>query len=85
MMLPKLYAISMMYTLNARRTIRATHSSHTGTSNEISGGRSRAARRQAGDVELGAIQVFTQTETTQQIDVSREFYFWDAVRDWTVC
>ncbi|KAJ7872796.1 hypothetical protein B0H14DRAFT_159213 [Mycena olivaceomarginata] len=73
MMLPKLYAISMMYTLNARRTIRATHGSHTGTSNEISGGRSRATRRQAGDVELGAIQVFTQTETTQQIDVRDMF------------
>ncbi|KAK7052149.1 hypothetical protein R3P38DRAFT_2762570 [Favolaschia claudopus] len=61
-MLPKLYAISMMYTLNARRTIRATHSSVTATSNEISGGRSRGTRR-PGDMELGAIQVVTQTET----------------------
>ncbi|KAF7369535.1 hypothetical protein MVEN_00283400 [Mycena venus] len=79
LMLPKLYAISMMYTLNARRTIRATHSSHNGTSNEISGGRSRVTRRQ-GDVELGAIQVYTQTETTQQIDVSILFWLL-AVRD----
>jgi hypothetical protein len=49
MALPKLYAVSMMWTLNARRTIRASHSSRNGmtntTSNEISGGRSRAQRR----------------------------------------
>ncbi|KAJ7468101.1 hypothetical protein FB451DRAFT_388886 [Mycena latifolia] len=77
MMLPKLYAISMMWTLNARRTIRATHSSRNGmtntTSNELSGGRSRAARRANGDMELGAIQVLTQTETTQHIDVRDMF------------
>ncbi|KAJ7099998.1 hypothetical protein B0H15DRAFT_770813 [Mycena belliarum] len=90
MMLPKLWAISMMWTLNARRTIRALHTSRTGmtggTSNEVSGGRSRVQRRIVrvhvlpfeimfihvfgqGDVELGAIQVLTQTETTQHIDV----------------
>ncbi|KAF7342361.1 hypothetical protein MVEN_01824700 [Mycena venus] len=63
LMLPKLYAISMMYTLNARRTIRASHGGVTTTSNEISGARSRGTRRQAGDIELGAIQVVTQTET----------------------
>ncbi|KAJ7032022.1 hypothetical protein C8F04DRAFT_1360134 [Mycena alexandri] len=65
MALPKLYAISMMWTLNARRTISATHSSRNGmtnTSNEISGARSRS-RRVNGDVELGPIQVLTQTET----------------------
>ncbi|KAJ7617917.1 hypothetical protein FB45DRAFT_216177 [Roridomyces roridus] len=77
MALPKLYAISMMYTLNARRTISAQHSSHKGmttTSNEISGGRSRATRRRGGnDMELGQIQVITQTETTQQIDVRDMF------------
>ncbi|KAJ7108736.1 hypothetical protein C8R44DRAFT_884772 [Mycena epipterygia] len=76
MALPKLYAVSMMWTLNARRTIRATHSSRNGmtntTSNEISGGRSRAQRRN-GDMELGAIQVLTQTETTQHIDVRDMF------------
>ncbi|KAJ6549685.1 hypothetical protein B0H19DRAFT_1264605 [Mycena capillaripes] len=70
MMLPKLYAISMMWTLNARRTIRATHSSRTGTSNEISGARSRGTRR-PGDMELGQIQVVTQTE--QHIDVRDMF------------
>ncbi|KAJ7131843.1 hypothetical protein C8R43DRAFT_1133515 [Mycena crocata] len=75
--LPKLYAVSMMWTLNARRTIRASHSSHGGlttSSNEISGGRSRPQRtRRAGDMELGAIQVLTQTETTQHIDVRDMF------------
>ncbi|KAJ7185823.1 hypothetical protein C8R46DRAFT_1288965 [Mycena filopes] len=67
MALPKLYAVSMMWTLNARRTIRATHSSRDGlthSSNEISGGRSRGATRRAnGDMELGGIQVRTETET----------------------
>jgi hypothetical protein len=46
--LPKLYAVSMMWTLNARRTIRASHGSRNGmtttNSNELSGGRSRARR-----------------------------------------
>ncbi|KAJ7666371.1 hypothetical protein B0H17DRAFT_1210691 [Mycena rosella] len=74
MALPKLYAVSMMWTLNARRTIRASHSSRgmTTSSNEISGGRSRAQRR-PGDMELGVIQVLTQTETTQHIDVRDMF------------
>ncbi|KAJ7025800.1 hypothetical protein C8F04DRAFT_126642 [Mycena alexandri] len=67
MMLPKLYAVSMMWTLNARRTIRVTHSSHPGTSNEISGARSRARRTNINDVELGQIQVVTQTETTVDV------------------
>ncbi|KAJ7339714.1 hypothetical protein DFH08DRAFT_875425, partial [Mycena albidolilacea] len=65
MPLPKLYAVSMMWTLNARRAITAYHSSEhgmTSTSNEISGGRSRTQRRN-NDVELCAIQVVTQTET----------------------
>ncbi|KAF8126681.1 hypothetical protein K438DRAFT_1995542 [Mycena galopus ATCC 62051] len=77
MPLPKLYAISMLWTLNARRTISANHSSEHGmthTSNEFSGGRSRAQRRN-NDVELGAIQVVTQTET--HIDVRD---MWDQTR-----
>ncbi|KAJ7185819.1 hypothetical protein C8R46DRAFT_387030 [Mycena filopes] len=64
MALPKLYAISMMWTLNARRTIRATHSSRNGmtnTSNEVSGGRARATTRRNGDMELSGIQVTTET------------------------
>ncbi|KAJ7887056.1 hypothetical protein B0H14DRAFT_3430902 [Mycena olivaceomarginata] len=73
MPLPKLYAVSMMWTLNARRAITAYPSSEhemTGTSNEISGARSRAQRHN-NDVELGAIQVVTQTET--HIDVRDMF------------
>jgi hypothetical protein len=69
--LPKIYAVSMMWTLNARRSIRTTHGTHNGlntTSNEISGMRSRGPRHQ-GDIELGAIHVVTQTET--HVDVSR--------------
>ncbi|KAJ7702761.1 hypothetical protein B0H17DRAFT_1042948 [Mycena rosella] len=75
MALPKLYAISMMWTLNGRRTIRASHSSHHGmatSSNEISGGRSRAQRR-ADDMELGGIRVLTQIETVQHVDVRDMF------------
>ncbi|KAJ7185246.1 hypothetical protein C8R46DRAFT_981778 [Mycena filopes] len=71
MPLPKLYGISMMWTLNARRAIRAASSHHgmTGTSNEISGGRSRQHPGTAhGDVELGRIHVLTQT--SQHIDVN---------------
>jgi hypothetical protein len=65
-MIPKLYAISMMYTLNARHTIRASHLGVAANSNEIAGGRSRGTRRQ--DIELGQIQVVTQTGT--HVDVS---------------
>ncbi|KAJ7725549.1 hypothetical protein B0H16DRAFT_1781853 [Mycena metata] len=71
MMLPKLYAVSMMWTLNARRTIRVAHSSHNGKSNEISGARSRTRRTNVNDMELGQIQVVTQTETT--VDVRNIF------------
>ncbi|KAJ7512944.1 hypothetical protein B0H11DRAFT_2302969 [Mycena galericulata] len=73
MALPKLYAISMLWTLNARRVIRAAHSSHNGmsnASNELSGARARA-RRPNGDMELGAIQVITQIDT--RIDVRDMF------------
>jgi hypothetical protein len=69
--IPKLYAISMMYTLNARRSIRVSHLGVSATSNEIPGGRSRGTRRQ--DIELGQIQVVTQTET--HVNVSVELYF----------
>ncbi|KAJ7449127.1 hypothetical protein B0H11DRAFT_2241515 [Mycena galericulata] len=75
MALPKLYAVSMMWTLNARKSIRAAHSSRTGvtntTSNELSGGRSRGQRRANGDMELGHIQVIT--ETSKHIDVRDMF------------
>ncbi|KAJ7032420.1 hypothetical protein C8F04DRAFT_1261959 [Mycena alexandri] len=81
MPLPKLYAISMMWTLNARRTLRVSSSHHGMTgSNEISGGRSRQRQQNAeGDVELGRIQVVTQT--TQQIDVRDMFAPTNGVQD----
>ncbi|KAJ7292068.1 hypothetical protein C8J57DRAFT_1492546 [Mycena rebaudengoi] len=66
MALPKLYAISMMWTLNGRRTMRLAHCTPRGlntSSNEIAVGRSRGPHRDVGGVELGPIQVLTQTET----------------------
>nr|GAT45987.1 predicted protein [Mycena chlorophos] len=82
MALPKLYAVSMMWTLNARRTIRASHSSRQGisSSNEVSAGRgnSRRGGTHRNDVELGnfssqlsGIQVHTVQETS--IDVRDMF------------
>ncbi|KAJ7099685.1 hypothetical protein C8R44DRAFT_988557 [Mycena epipterygia] len=45
MALPKLYAVSMMWTLNARRTIRAAHSNGgLSSSNELSAHRARRTR-----------------------------------------
>ncbi|CAK5263350.1 unnamed protein product [Mycena citricolor] len=73
MMLPKLYALSTMWTLNARRTIQASRSTRgVSSSNEISGGRTRRTRRE--DVELGnfgGIQVHTVQETVQHIDLQQ--------------
>ncbi|KAF7345142.1 hypothetical protein MSAN_01890300 [Mycena sanguinolenta] len=68
--LPKLYAISMMYTLNARRAIRnkvsgSRNGSRTGSSsNDPSLGGRVQPRRVNGDVELGRMEVATQKETT---------------------
>ncbi|KAJ7238944.1 hypothetical protein C8J57DRAFT_1565716 [Mycena rebaudengoi] len=69
--LPKVYAISMMYTLNARRTIRSRVSgSRNGSSSD---GRSLGWRVQPrhtnDDVELGRIEVVTQRETTRHVNV----------------
>ncbi|KAJ6610471.1 hypothetical protein B0H10DRAFT_2166054 [Mycena sp. CBHHK59/15] len=79
MALPKLYAVSMMWTLNARRTIRASHSNRgaTSSSNEHSGQRGNTRRTRAhNDMELGTfggIQVHTVQETVQHIDVRNMF------------
>ncbi|KAF7354085.1 hypothetical protein MVEN_01095900 [Mycena venus] len=68
MALPKLYAVSMMWTLNARHTIRAMNSGSDGNGmmtvsvEPLSDARSRAQRRTNVDIELGAIQMLTQTE-----------------------
>ncbi|KAJ7666314.1 hypothetical protein B0H17DRAFT_1090122 [Mycena rosella] len=77
MALPKLYAVSMMWTLNARRTIRAMHSSRNGvsSSNELSGNRMRRTRARD-EVELsnfGGIQVRTTQETVPHINVQGMF------------
>ncbi|KAJ7346411.1 hypothetical protein DFH08DRAFT_810241 [Mycena albidolilacea] len=74
--LPKVYAISMMYTLNARRAIR-THASGSRASGSRNGtgsdrpslGRRVQPRHTNGDVELGRIEVVSQRETTRHVDV----------------
>ncbi|KAJ7663421.1 hypothetical protein DFH06DRAFT_1395750 [Mycena polygramma] len=64
MPLPKLYSISMMWTLNARQTFSANHSdSMTYTTIEFSAGQSPVQRRSNGDLELGAIEALTQRGT----------------------
>ncbi|TRM65700.1 hypothetical protein BD626DRAFT_398559 [Schizophyllum amplum] len=76
MILPKLYAISMMWTLNSRRSIRVAHSSgpFSGSGSEqLSGQRGtrgvvRTGRHQ--DHELTNIQVHTHVETVRAIDVN---------------
>ncbi|KAJ7324044.1 hypothetical protein DFH08DRAFT_969042 [Mycena albidolilacea] len=67
MPLPKLYAISMMFTLNARHRIRL--SGRSGQYGSSSGGRSGPVKspRAPNDVELGPIQVFTPTQTEKRI------------------
>ncbi|KAJ7583917.1 hypothetical protein C8J56DRAFT_830036 [Mycena floridula] len=84
MILPKLYAVSMMWTLNQRRSIRAVHSSRAGatSSHEATAPRSRFTRGNGrqGDMELeaiGGIQVRTHMETVQHIDV-RDMFDGDA-------
>ncbi|KAF9011950.1 hypothetical protein BDQ17DRAFT_1345170 [Cyathus striatus] len=68
MALPKLYAFSMMWTLNARRTLRGGGSRYTSDP---------SSRGRRDNVELGTytnnIQVHTHIETVQQIDVSSRY------------
>ncbi|KAF7343980.1 hypothetical protein MVEN_01687200 [Mycena venus] len=78
--LPKLYAISMMYTLNARRTIRTRVSgsrpsgSRNGSGSDGPSFNARVQPRHTnGDVELGRIEVVTQKETTRHVDVTDMF------------
>ncbi|TFK31571.1 hypothetical protein BDQ12DRAFT_729439 [Crucibulum laeve] len=74
--LPKLYAFSMMWTLNSRHSLRAGQSRNRYTSEQSSG-------RRRDNVELGhissynnsnVIQVHTHTETNQHIDVRGMFH-----------
>ncbi|KAJ6566543.1 hypothetical protein B0H19DRAFT_1138131, partial [Mycena capillaripes] len=77
--LPKVYAISMMYTLNARRAIRSrasgsrVSSSRNGSGSDGSLGRRVQPRHTNGDVELGRIEVVTEMETTRHVDVTDMF------------
>ncbi|KAF7317266.1 hypothetical protein HMN09_00461800 [Mycena chlorophos] len=72
--LPKLYAISMMWTLNARRSIHAASNGMTATSTDlrVSGMRYTRGAVQT-DLELGRIQVLTQTERSTHVDVRDMF------------
>ncbi|KAJ7747146.1 hypothetical protein DFH07DRAFT_983216 [Mycena maculata] len=86
--LPKVYAISMMYTLNVRRTIRAraAGSRVSGSRNGSGGdGPSLGGRVQSrhtnGDIELGRIEVVTQRETTRHVDVTGMFHSTQSIED----
>ncbi|KAJ6555454.1 hypothetical protein DFH09DRAFT_1165406 [Mycena vulgaris] len=72
-LLPKLYAISAMWTLNSRENIRLVHSN----GNTTSSAEGTSGRRRTNNVELGMlsssghrgpIQVRTQVQTTQHTD-----------------
>ncbi|KAJ3759709.1 hypothetical protein EV360DRAFT_69277 [Lentinula raphanica] len=74
MMLPKLYAVSMMWTLNARRTIGAAYGTSRGYTNGSSVDRTTRRGGRTGrhdpDVELGdfgGIQIHTQLD--RHVDV----------------
>ncbi|KAJ7225137.1 hypothetical protein B0H12DRAFT_1240711 [Mycena haematopus] len=75
LVLPKVYAISMMYTLNARRAIRTRMSGSRNESNSdgLSLGGRVHPRHTNGDVELGRIEVATHRETTRHVDVTDMF------------
>ncbi|KAG7447150.1 uncharacterized protein BT62DRAFT_63584 [Guyanagaster necrorhizus] len=75
--MPKLYAVSMMWTLNARRRIRVAHGSSSltgGTSNEPSRmdfSRSMTRRRVnvGEDIAMSGIQIVTHTESRFDEDI----------------
>lgn len=76
--LPKLYAISMMWTLNARRRIRVANGSSSltgGTSNEptrMDFSRSMMRRRVnvGEDIAMSGIQVVTHTESRVRYSIA---------------
>ncbi|KAJ7834962.1 hypothetical protein B0H14DRAFT_3142191 [Mycena olivaceomarginata] len=76
--LPNVYAISMMYTLNARRAIRSRVS---GSRNGSSSDRRVQPRHTNDDVELGRIEVATQRETTRHVDVTDMFATTHSIED----
>ncbi|EJD37557.1 hypothetical protein AURDEDRAFT_173414 [Auricularia subglabra TFB-10046 SS5] len=69
LLLPKLYSISMMWTVNSRKDVRLVSASGKTSSSEGATGTRRGTRRD--DLELGrlgTIQVHKQTETIQRVD-----------------
>ncbi|KAJ7882402.1 hypothetical protein B0H14DRAFT_3433513 [Mycena olivaceomarginata] len=72
--LPKLYAISMMWTLNARQAIRARSELSGSGSGSASGVRVRSPRRTNDDLELGRIEVVKHNQTTQHVDITKMFH-----------
>ncbi|KAH7092877.1 hypothetical protein BKA62DRAFT_64145 [Auriculariales sp. MPI-PUGE-AT-0066] len=67
-LLPKVYSIAMLWTINSRKNIRLVNasgktSSSEGVSNPLSRGLART-----GEVELGRIQVHKQTETVSHVE-----------------
>ncbi|PAV16772.1 hypothetical protein PNOK_0839200 [Pyrrhoderma noxium] len=72
MALPKLYAISMMWTINARRSLRLVNSSRSISSREP-----RFVEELEDiqlDTSLSSIQIHTQIETIQHIDDHGDIY-----------
>ncbi|KAJ6521997.1 hypothetical protein B0H19DRAFT_973755, partial [Mycena capillaripes] len=75
LMIPKLYAVSMMYTINARRRLRLAHGSgQVSSSTEATTGRRGAigfsTRAHRENVELSHIQIRTTREISQKVNVS---------------
>ncbi|KZV99210.1 hypothetical protein EXIGLDRAFT_762747 [Exidia glandulosa HHB12029] len=73
MLLPKLYSISMMWTINSRRTIRIVSASgKTGSSDGITTNQRSGRTGRTNDLELGrlgtAIQIQKETTTVQKVD-----------------
>ncbi|KAJ6450920.1 hypothetical protein C8R45DRAFT_1125358 [Mycena sanguinolenta] len=70
--LPKVYAVSMMYTLNVRRKIRSR--------NGMSGSRDETPGSSSNDTELSRIEGLT-TKTTQHVDVTDMFARTHSIQD----
>ncbi|KAJ7231170.1 hypothetical protein B0H12DRAFT_1240035 [Mycena haematopus] len=77
--LPKLYAISMMYTLNVRRAIRSRVSGNRNGSSSDGPSWRVAPRAVNSDVELGRIEV--ASETSRHVDVTDMFATTHSIND----
>ncbi|KZV97910.1 hypothetical protein EXIGLDRAFT_832525 [Exidia glandulosa HHB12029] len=86
MLLPKLYSISMMWTINSRRTIRIVSASGKTSSSEGITTNQRSGRTgRTNDLELGrlgtAIQIQKDTTTIQKVDWADGHASVDDVKD----